>query len=247
MTFLQRILKSIVDELSQGQKPFAIILAGHNGSGKSTMWRTYLSDMVQIPLINADRMMLSLLPEASEETPLSEWAVQIRDKHTDWMRIAQKGVEIFTAQAVEKKVNFAMETVFSHWKRDSKTGKVESKIDKIHQLQKDGYYVILLFVGLMDAELSITRVKTRTADKKTPGHDVPLDKLIKRFPRTQEAIRHAITVADASILVDNSRTPDEAFTLCRVQKRKNVLFDLRQSRQSVPREIEAWMSKVCPD
>jgi pantothenate kinase-related protein Tda10 len=35
-------------------KPLAIMLAGHNGSGKSTMWRKHLSDRLQMPLINAD-------------------------------------------------------------------------------------------------------------------------------------------------------------------------------------------------
>jgi len=225
-------------------RSFAIILAGHNGSGKSTMWHKHLSGKLKIPLINADRMMLSLLPEASMESPLPEWAVQIRDCHADWMNVAQKGVEDFTTLAMGRKVNFAMETVFSHWKV-LENGKVESKIDKIHQLQKEGYFVVLLFVGLMDAQLSIARVKTRVEDTKTPGHDVPVDKLIQRFPRTQEAIRHAITEADTAILVDNSRTPGEAYTVCRVQMEKNVLFDLRQE-QAPPFEITAWMDKVCP-
>ena len=44
-----------------------IALLGTNGSGKSTMWKLYLSDKLQIPLINADRMMLSMLPEQKTE------------------------------------------------------------------------------------------------------------------------------------------------------------------------------------
>jgi pantothenate kinase-related protein Tda10 len=44
-------------------KPLAIVLAGHNGSGKSTMWKNTLADELRMPLINADRMMLSVLPE----------------------------------------------------------------------------------------------------------------------------------------------------------------------------------------
>ena len=39
------------------------VLFGHNGSGKSTMWYEHIVDNIQIPLINADRMMLSILPE----------------------------------------------------------------------------------------------------------------------------------------------------------------------------------------
>jgi predicted ATPase len=44
------------------EKPLAIVLAGHNGSGKSTLWYRSLADELQVPLINADRMMLSILP-----------------------------------------------------------------------------------------------------------------------------------------------------------------------------------------
>ncbi len=46
-----------------GEKPLAIILASHNGSGKSTFWYTKLADVLKIPFINADRLTLSILPE----------------------------------------------------------------------------------------------------------------------------------------------------------------------------------------
>ena len=56
-------LKAIREEQEKAGKPLAIILAGHNGSGKSTIWNDVLADSLKIPLINADRMMLSILPE----------------------------------------------------------------------------------------------------------------------------------------------------------------------------------------
>ena len=156
MTPLQRLFTKFAEGFILLKQPFAIILAGHNGSGKSTLWREHLSGTLKIPLINADRMMLSILPEASKAYPLPNWAVQIRDSHPEWMKVAQKGVEAFLDQAKDKKVNFAMETVFSHW-RDRGDGTFESKIDKIHQLQKSGYAVVLLFVGLKNVETSVLR------------------------------------------------------------------------------------------
>jgi predicted ABC-type ATPase len=45
------------------KRPLGVVLAGHNGSGKSTMWRKHLSPRIRIPLVNADRMMLAVLPE----------------------------------------------------------------------------------------------------------------------------------------------------------------------------------------
>ena len=60
-------LAEAVDQVLQTQiasgKPLAIIVAGHNGSGKSTLWNERLAPELNIPLVNADRMMLSILPE----------------------------------------------------------------------------------------------------------------------------------------------------------------------------------------
>jgi predicted ATPase len=52
-------LKAIRNAQEKARKPLAIILAGHNGSGKSTLWYEVFADDLQIPLINADRMMLA--------------------------------------------------------------------------------------------------------------------------------------------------------------------------------------------
>lgn len=128
-------LASAVDRIVEQQitsgKPLAIILAGHNGSGKSTMWNKHLADRLQIPLINADRMMLSILPE---ERPLPAWASRLRDKNEDWMGVAQKGVQSFVAQAIVQQVPFATETVFSYWEERA-DGSHASKIDMVRDLQ----------------------------------------------------------------------------------------------------------------
>jgi len=244
-TQLQYYTGLIIESQNPEKRPIAVVLAGHNGSGKSTMWYEQLSNQLKIPLMNADRLMLSLFPEASGKKPLPEWAEEIRDKNTEWMRVAQLATQAYVTMVIERKLPFATETVFSHWK-DLGNGKFESKIDLITNLQKQGYFVLLYFVGLRDSQMSVIRVESRVANK---GHDVPVDKLEARFPRTQKAINHAITVADAAILVDNSRSKELAFTLCRVQTKNNVLFDLRGSagnERKIPPEINAWMEKVCP-
>ena len=127
MSALLEAMNRVLKEQRSLGKPLAIVLAGHNGSGKSTMWyRKDLANTFQIPLINADRMMLSILPES----PLPKWAKDLRDNDATWMAVAQKGVETFTVLAMDKKASFAMETVFSHWK-PLPCGGHESKIDKI--------------------------------------------------------------------------------------------------------------------
>jgi predicted ABC-type ATPase len=223
---------------ASGGKPLAIILAGHNGSGKSTFWYRRLADTFQVPLVNADRMMLSILPEQS---PLPEWALKLRDQNASWMSVAQKGVEAFVARAMASRVAFAMETVFSHWV-EKPDGTFESKVDNIKRLQAEGYFTLLLFVGLGDVELSLMRVAERFA---RGGHNVPEATLRKRFPRTQRAIGAALDVVDAAVLVDNSRAESEAFTVSRVELNKQKVYDLRDT--GAPRLIRAWLDVIRPD
>lgn len=200
-----------------------------------------LANVFQIPLINADRMMMSILPEVGKDEVLPKWASELRDKNQGWMHVAQDGVQAFVVQALANKVPFATETVFSHWK-DLGKGKFESKIDRIVDMQKAGYFVILFFVGLTNEQLSIGRVSTRVAKG---GHDVPVQKLIDRFPRTQKAIGAATFVADATILVDNSRDESKAFSVCRIQMQKEEVYDVRDSTK-VPAAIQQWLDILSP-
>lgn len=158
------------------------------------------------------------------------------------MAVAQKGVEAFVAQAMAKQVPFAMETVFSHWV-ERPDGSVQSEVDLVREMQDAGYFVALVFVGLSSAQLSMARVSTR---EQQGGHAVASDRLVARFPRTQKAIEQARSVADAAILLDNNRTEDDAFTVCRVQVRETESFDLRRRETSVPPAIMQWLDVVAP-
>jgi predicted ABC-type ATPase len=200
--------------------------------------------VLKIPLINADRMMMSILPEPAKGTgKLPAWAQTLRDNDQNWMKVAQDGVQAFVAQALARKVHFAFETVFSHWvERDDDT--FESKVDQIRQMQDQGYFVVLFFVGLSSADLSIARVETRT---RQGGHAVDIQKLIDRFPRTQKAVNRALDVVDAAIMVDNSREEEAAFTVCQIRAGADVLYDWRDRQEEPPPvSVLAWLERVAP-
>jgi len=228
--------------LQKQDKPIAIVMAGHNGSGKSTLWYDHIADQLRIPLINADRMMLSVLPEADKERRLRFWAQELRDKNELWMKVAQNGVSAFVAQAMGMQVPFAYETVFSHWEEQS-DGSIKSKIDVILGLQEAGYFVLLMFVGLTNVSLSIGRVQTRKAEG---GHNVDTKKLVERFPRTQKAVRAALDVADAAILFDNSRSLALAFTPVQIRNKDTIIFDIRTVMKRKPTAITSWLDIVAP-
>lgn len=237
---LDELLKGI-----KGDKPIAFVLAGHNGSGKSTLWYEKLSNSLQIPLVNADRMMMSILPDPDCETRLiPEWARQLRDDDARWQGLTQEAISLFRQLIIDRQMPFAFETVFSHWKPRS-DGSYESKIDDITSMQKAGYVVVLLFVGLHRVDLSILRVATRKA---LGGHGVDTRKLIERFPRTQQAIAQAAKIADMTLMFDNSRGLDQAFTLVRAQRKLKLLYDARAPQYQTNPEflnvITPWLDKV---
>ena len=243
---LDMVQPPTTDELlanPQGRKPkpVAFVVAGHNGSGKSTLWYERLASKVQMPLVNADRLTMSILPETN---PLPDWARQLRDHDERWQKLSQSGVGLFRRLIMEQKIPFAYETVFSYWEpRDD--GSYASKVDDIVQMQQAGYFVILLFVGLANVDLSILRVESR---KRKGGHDVPTDKLRERFSRTQAAVGYATNFADMTLMFDNSRTEQEAFALVRAQKKRRTLFDARDERYKVAAALRTvaglWLPSV---
>jgi predicted ABC-type ATPase len=223
----------------------AFVVAGHNGSGKSTLWYNRLVPILRIPLINADRLTLSILPPEDPATRrLPSWAQKLRDDDVRWQLLSQEGVLAFISLVTEKRMSFAFETVFSHWKR-LPNGRYESKADIIEKLRASGYFVVLLFVGLASVELSILRVETR---KSMGGHDVPLDRLRARYPRTQQAVGNAAPLADMTLMFDNSRSLKKAFQLVRAQRGNKVLFDCRDPGYRVEtglKEVAShWLDKV---
>lgn len=147
---------------------------------------------------------------------------------------------------MDQHMPFAFETVFSYYQQQA-DGSYKSKIDTIVALQKAGYFVVLLFIGLASVDLSILRVATRRLQG---GHDVPTEKLRQRFSRTQQAIRLAAAEADMTLMFDNSRDRDEAFTLARVQTRGTTLYDCRDQTFASPPELvevaSSWLGVVAP-
>lgn len=206
------------------------------------MWYKHLVDRLRVPLINADRMMLSILPEPLTSGQLPVWAQELRDTSEAWMYVSQQGVTGFTSAAMGRRIPFAIETVFSHWSTNP-DGSISSKIDLVKDLQSKGYFVLLVFVGLSSTALSIGRVKTR---QNQGGHAVPYEKLLERFPRTQQAIKAALAVADASILFDNSRSQALAFTPVHIRLNNKVAYDIRSAWRQHLYPISSWLDVIAP-
>ena len=98
------------------------VLAGGNGAGKSTFYKTSLLNKRGVQFVNADMIAKLINPESPEH-------VSYEAAHL---------VERFRDEFLLKGISFCFETVFSH----------ESKIDFIAKAKAYGYQVILIYIQI---------------------------------------------------------------------------------------------------
>jgi predicted ABC-type ATPase len=159
-----------------------LAVTGPNGAGKTTFVETFLHPL-GLRVVNPDAIARALFPDAPEEAAYE--AARVADAvRTDLLR---------------RGVSFCMETVFS-----DPTG---AKLAFLDEARKQGYLVILVFIGLESSELSLARVIQRTAEG---GHDVPDEKIASRFPRVLVNLVKALPLVDHAFLFDNS-SADEPY------------------------------------
>lgn len=89
--------------------------------------------------------------------------------------------------------SFVFETVFSD--------PVGDKVKCLKEAQEKGYRVVLIFIRMADIEMSKQRVSMRAMQG---GHDVPDEKLERRFSRTLANQDRAIAALPLVVVFDNS-------------------------------------------
>ena len=151
------------------------ILAGGNGAGKSTFYRTQLAPL-GMPFINADILAKEIYPQAPEQ-------------HSYDAAILATEMRF---QLLHEGRSFCFETVFSH----------PSKIDFVAQAKVLGYEIILVFIHLETASLNQARVAQRISEG---GHRVPDEKVVSRIPRLLQNIKKTLPLCDQVYILDNSR------------------------------------------
>jgi len=169
------------------------LLAGGNGAGKSTFYRTQLEPL-GVPFVNADVLAKKLYPDQPEEHSYE----------------AAKIAEKIRKKLLKEGRSFCYETVFSH----------PSKIDFIAQAKAMGYEIILVFVHLDNASLNQARVSQRVSEG---GHHVPDDKVISRIPRVLQNIEKTLPLCTHCYLLDNSRLDSPFNQVAQISSNKLIL------------------------
>lgn len=132
---------------------------------------------------------------------------------------AAKLAETLRRELVALGESFVFETVFSD--------PAGEKVEFLREAVERGYSVVLCFLGLDAASTSDERVAMRVLQG---GHDVPVDKVVARYPRSLENLRRAIAVLPHVWVYDNSDL--------RVPLRKVAEFErgtMVRSKSALPR------------
>ena len=151
------------------------IIAGPNGSGKST-----LASQIELAgnYINADKCEKNFLQHISDPEAREQQAV------------------IMVAKEIREHINvdlpFAFETVFA----------TESIPSFLTKAKEKGYTISLHYIATEDVEINIERVAKRVSEG---GHNVPKEKIIKRYQKTLSLLPILLDFCDKAILYDNSQ------------------------------------------
>lgn len=105
---------------------------------------------------------------------------------------AAKAADALRRELVRQRESFIFETVFSD--------PVADKLNFLRQAAESGYTVALYYIGISSPATSEQRVAMRVSQG---GHDVPLDKLISRFPRTLANLHAAIAQLPHVLVFNN--------------------------------------------
>lgn len=165
-----------------------LVIAGHNGAGKTTCYETRLKPQLEtffVAHINPD--------EVEKEVRAAHALGAMTDE--EFSLQAQTEAEQMRGDLLDSGESFSFETVGSHI----------SKVEFIQRARRQGYVVGLLFVGLESAEKSQERVTARVS---RGGHDVPPAKIASRYMHVIENMALAVRAASVALVVDNSRDGD---------------------------------------
>ena len=165
-------------------KPELIIIAGPNGSGKTSVTKRFLHhEWAEGTIyINPDEVANEMFGDwNSKEAVLSaaNYCAEWREKCL-----------------IERK-SFVFETVMS----------ADDKVQFIIKAKNAGFFIRLFFISTENPKINASRIADRVMKG---GHDVPISKIISRYYKAIENCKTVSSIVDRLYIYDNSADGEEA-------------------------------------
>ena len=174
---------------SGNKKPVLIVIAGPNGSGKTSitskiLHHEWMEDSVYIN------------PDIVAQERFGDW------NSKEAVMQAVKYCEDWREHCLKEKQSLIFETVLS----------ANDKVDFILRAKEAGFFVRLFFVCTNSPIINASRIAKRVMEG---GHDVPITKVISRYQKSILNCKYLARKCDRTYLYDNSIDRADASPLLR--------------------------------
>ncbi len=153
------------------------MIAGPNGSGKTTTATSLLPDLLRLDeFLNADEIARGLAPLNPESVSVEAGKLMLK-----------RFRDLLTAQQ-----SFAFET----------TGAAKTFLMYFKKAREENYEINLMYLWLPSPDLAIERVAHRVAQG---GHNIPEETIRRRYVNgATNIVNHYLPFVDNALIVDNS-------------------------------------------
>ena len=159
-------------------KPTLCVVAGPNGSGKTSM-------TVQLLANEWLEGSLYIYPNNIAQEQFGDW------NSPEAVLKAAKYATDLRYKCLNEKRDFVFETVFSS----------DEKLEFLRKAHESGFFIRFFFVCTSNPKINVSRITKRYLEG---GHEVPISKIISRYYKSYVNATKAISFVDRAYIYDNS-------------------------------------------
>ena len=173
-------------------KPELIIIAGPNGSGKTSITQKFLHHewAEGTTYINPDQIANDLFGDWNNSESVLKAATYCSD---------------LREQCLKEKRSLVFETVFS----------AQDKIDFVIRAKQAGFFIRIFFVSTSNPTINASRIAKRVMEG---GHEVPITKIISSYNKSIQNCKTVASIIDRLYVYDNSIDNVDARPLFRLSE-----------------------------